>query len=61
MNAHGATPVVVATTAAAHCQHSAAMVALMPLGAGPEAMLEVVRQLLHNPPDSHASPSVAEQ
>jgi hypothetical protein len=50
-----------ATTAAAHRSHSAAMVAVMPLGAGPEAMLEAARQLLHNPPGLHASPSTAEQ
>jgi hypothetical protein len=32
-----------------------------PLGAGPEATLETVRQLLHNPPGPHTSPSAVEQ
>jgi hypothetical protein len=37
------------------------MTAVLPLGASPQATLEVVRQLLHNPPGSHASPSATEQ
>jgi hypothetical protein len=37
------------------------MAAVTPPGAGPEAMLEDARQLLHNPPGLHASPSVVEQ
>jgi hypothetical protein len=45
MNTHGATTTVGATTAAAHRQHSAATMAVLPLGAGPEATLEVARQL----------------
>jgi hypothetical protein len=49
-----------ATTAAAHRQHSAATAVVTPLGAGPEATLEAVRQLLHNPPGLHASPSAVE-
>jgi hypothetical protein len=34
---------------------------MTPPGADPEATLEVARQLLHNPPGAHASPSAAEQ
>jgi hypothetical protein len=37
------------------------MTVVMPPGAHPEATLEVVHQLLHNPPGLHASSSVAEQ
>jgi hypothetical protein len=37
------------------------MTVVLPLGASPKATLEVVRQLLHNPPGSHASPSATEQ
>jgi hypothetical protein len=44
-----------------HWQRSAATVAVLPSGAGPEATLVVVCQLLHNPPSAHASPSEAEQ
>jgi hypothetical protein len=61
MNAHDATTTVVATVATAQRQHSAAMAVVMPPGAGPEAMLKAARQLLHNAPSPHASPSVAEQ
>jgi hypothetical protein len=57
MNACDATTTVVATAAAAHRQHSVTTTAVTPPGAGPEA----TRQLLHNPPGPHASPSVAEQ
>jgi hypothetical protein len=35
--------------------------AMMPLGADPEATLEAAHQLLHNPPGPHFSPSAAEQ
>jgi hypothetical protein len=35
-------------------------VAVLPPGAGPEAMLEAACQLLHNPPSPNASPSAAE-
>jgi hypothetical protein len=50
MNACDDTTVMVATVVAAHRQHSATTVAMMPLGAGPEATLEATYQLLHNPP-----------
>jgi hypothetical protein len=52
---------VVATATAAHWQHSAITMAVLPPGAIPEGTLEVARQLLHSPPCSHASPSVVEQ
>jgi hypothetical protein len=52
---------MVATVVAAHRQHSAAMTAVMPPGAGLEATLEAVHQLLHNPLGPHASPLAAEQ
>jgi hypothetical protein len=61
MNARGATTAVVATAAIAHRQRSATMTAVPPPGAGPEATLEVVRQLLDNPIGAHASPSTVEQ
>jgi hypothetical protein len=60
-NTHDTIIAVVATTAAAHRQHSAATAAVTPPGAHPEAMLEDVHQLLHNPPGPDASPLVAEQ
>jgi hypothetical protein len=50
MNAHGANTAVVATTATAHQQHTSTMAAVTPPRVGPEAMLEVARPLLHNPP-----------
>jgi hypothetical protein len=50
-----------ATAAAAHQQHLAATAAVPPPGVGPKDMLEVARQLLHNPPGMYASPSAAEQ
>jgi hypothetical protein len=50
-----------ATTVVAHRQHSATTVAMPPPGASPEATLKEARQLLHNPPGSHASPSAAKQ
>jgi hypothetical protein len=37
------------------------MAVVMPPGAGPEATLEAIHQLLHNPLGPHASPSAAEQ
>jgi hypothetical protein len=37
------------------------MVVVAPPGASPKAMLEATRQLLHNHPGPHASPSAAEQ
>jgi hypothetical protein len=43
MNGRDATTVVVATAVAAHQQHLAAMVAVMPLVAGLEATLEATR------------------
>jgi hypothetical protein len=61
MNACDATTAVVATVAAAHRQQSVATVAFMLPGVGPEATVEAMRQLLHNPPGLHASPSAVEQ
>jgi hypothetical protein len=61
MNAHDATMAVVATTDAAHRQHSAATVAITPPGAGPEGMLKAACTLLRNPLGPGASPSTAEQ
>jgi hypothetical protein len=37
------------------------MMVVTPPGAGPEATLEVARQLLHDPPGSHASPPTTKQ
>jgi hypothetical protein len=60
-NTRNATTDVVATAAATHRQHSTTMTAVLPPGAGHEAMLEVARLFLHNPLDPHASPSIVEQ
>jgi hypothetical protein len=60
-NTRGVTTVVEATAAATHWQHPAATTVVLPPGAGPEAMLEAARQVLHNPPGPHASPIAAEQ
>jgi hypothetical protein len=61
MNARDATTAMVATVVATHRQHSAAMMAVMPPGAGLEATVEAAHQLLHNLPGPHASPSATEQ
>jgi hypothetical protein len=47
--------------AAAHRQHSVDTVTVPPLGASPEAMLEVVCQLLYNPLAPHVVPLAVEQ
>jgi hypothetical protein len=60
-NAHGDNTAVGVTAASAHRQRSVATAAVPPPGAGLEAMLEAVCQLLHNPPGPHASPSAAKQ
>jgi hypothetical protein len=61
MNARGATTTVVATAVIAHRQRSSTTTAVPPPGAGPEATMEAVRQLLDNPIGAHASPSAVEQ
>jgi hypothetical protein len=61
MNSRGASIAMVATVAIAHRQWLAATAAVPPLGAGPEAMLEVACQLLHNPLGPHALPLAVEQ
>jgi hypothetical protein len=60
-NAHDTTIAMVSTATATHRQHSPATAVVRPPGAVPEAMLDAARQLLHNPPGLHASPSVVEQ
>jgi hypothetical protein len=52
---------MVATATAAQQQHSTATTTMTPSCAGPEAMLEAARDLLHNPLGLHASPSATEQ
>jgi hypothetical protein len=49
------------TAATTHWQRSATTVIMLPSGAGPEATLEVARQLLHNPLGPCALPSAIEQ
>jgi hypothetical protein len=52
---------MVATSSAAHRQHSVAMATMLALGVGHEATLVVAHQLLRNPLGLHALPSVAVQ
>jgi hypothetical protein len=61
MNTCDATTAMVATMASTHQQRSVAMAAMPPPGVGPEAKLEAVCQLFHNPPCLHASLSAVEQ
>jgi hypothetical protein len=60
MKTHGTTATWT-TTAATQRQCSAAMAAMTPPSASPEATLEAARQLLHNPLRAHASPSAVEE
>jgi hypothetical protein len=61
MSDHTTTTAVVATTAIAQWQPSAATTEVMPPAASPEGALIAARVLLHNPLGPDASPEVAEQ
>jgi hypothetical protein len=61
MSDHTTTTAVVATTAIAQWQPSAATTEVMPPAASPEGALIAAHVLLHNPLGPDASPEVAEQ